>query len=91
MSSSDLPSRSDRPHRGRGSACDIDDLTARAQWLADAVHPWDGYPLEWHVEAWLIGDLSALAAVALLQSKDESPPGADEGEDEFPRGAGEDE
>ncbi len=47
------------------------DVIARGQRLADSPWPWDGFPLEWHVEAALIGDLSALAAVALLRSKDD--------------------
>jgi hypothetical protein len=49
---------------------DIHEIKARAQHLADAPLPWDGYPLEWHVEAWLIGDITALAAVAILAERE---------------------
>jgi hypothetical protein len=49
---------------------DIEEFTARAQRLADAVLPWDGYPLEWHVEAWLIGDINGLATAAILKERE---------------------
>ena len=50
--------------------CDVQGLVDRGQRLADAPWQWDGYPYEWHVEAWLIGDFSALAAVALRRSRE---------------------
>jgi hypothetical protein len=67
----DIPSRGEAPSGGEGPESYVADVIARGQRLADSPWPWDGFPLEWHVEAWLIGDLSALAAVALLRSKDE--------------------
>jgi hypothetical protein len=41
------------------------ELIARAQRLVDTPRPTGGYPLAWHVEALHVGDLNAIAAVAL--------------------------
>jgi hypothetical protein len=65
VSDPDVTGREESPGRGGGSALDVDAVIARAQWLADAHRPWDGYPLEWHVEAWMIGDLNAIAIASL--------------------------
>jgi hypothetical protein len=35
------------------------------QRLIDSPRPYDGYPLEWHVEALNVGDLTAIAMFAL--------------------------
>jgi hypothetical protein len=67
MSDRDRPPREEAPTGGEGSECDVQELIARGQRLVDSPRPWDGYPLEWHAEAWLVGDLAALAAVALLR------------------------
>ncbi|HUO75193.1 MAG TPA: hypothetical protein VMU39_30820 [Solirubrobacteraceae bacterium] len=66
----DLAARGDGPGGGDGP-CDVNELIARGQRLADAPWPYDGYPHEWHVEAWLIGDLGALASVILSRSDNE--------------------
>jgi hypothetical protein len=66
----DLPSRGGAPEEGGGSPCDVDELIERGQRLVDAPWPYDGYPYEWHVEAWLIGDLGALASVILSRSQE---------------------
>ena len=66
----DTPSRGEVPSGEMGRRY-VRGVIARGQRLADSPWPWDGFPLEWHVEAWLIGDLGALAAVALRRSEDE--------------------
>jgi hypothetical protein len=52
----------------------VADVLARAERLIDAPRPYDGYPLEWHVEAWNVGDLTAIAMVALRASSSNSAP-----------------
>jgi hypothetical protein len=46
----------------------VEDVLARAERLIDSPRPYDGYPLEWHVEALNVGDLTAIAIVALRAS-----------------------
>jgi hypothetical protein len=45
-----------------------EDVVAHAQRLIDSPRPYDGYPLEWHFEALNVGDLTAIAMVALRTS-----------------------
>jgi hypothetical protein len=49
-----------------------EDVVARAQRLIDSPRPYDGYPLEWHFEALNVGDLTAIAMVALRTSSSNS-------------------
>jgi hypothetical protein len=51
---------------------DPDDVIARAQRLIDSPLPYDGYPLEWHFEALNVGDLTAIATMALRASRSDS-------------------
>jgi hypothetical protein len=53
------------PTGGEGQLRDAQDLIARAQALIDSPRPPGGYPLEWHVEAPHVGDLPAIATIAL--------------------------
>jgi hypothetical protein len=43
----------------------VQEVVDRAQRLVDSPRPVDGYPHEWHVEARHVGDLTAIAALAL--------------------------
>jgi len=43
----------------------MEDVVARAQRLIDSPRPYDGYPFEWHFEALNVGDLTAIAIVAI--------------------------
>jgi hypothetical protein len=43
----------------------LDDVLARVQRLIEAPRPAGGYPLEWHVQVAHIGDVTALATLAL--------------------------
>jgi hypothetical protein len=73
VSDSDFPFSRRAPTEGRESLS-LQVLTARAQRLIDAPRPVRGYPLEWHVEASHVGDLTAIA-VAALRSRGSSPAG----------------
>ncbi len=50
---------------------EVQALVARVQRLADTPRPEAGYPLAWQVEAYYLGDVSALAAAALRAAKDD--------------------
>ena len=50
----------------------VEDVVLRAQRLIDSPKPYDGYPLEWHFEALNVGDLTAIAMVALRGSSSNS-------------------
>ena len=54
----------DGPSRQKRGAPSAEDLTARLQELVDS-RPTDGYPLEWAVSAYFLGDVSALATLSL--------------------------
>lgn len=62
---------------GGGSSCTAEDLIARAQHLIDVREPYDGYPLQWHLEALNVGDLTVIAAAALRQHRSSDLPSAD--------------
>jgi len=51
-----------------------DDVVDRAQRLIDSPRPYDGYPLEWYFEALNVGDLTAVAIVALRAASSTSAP-----------------
>lgn len=48
---------------------DVQALIARVQRLADTPRPEGGYPPTWQVEAFHLGDATALAAASLRASK----------------------
>jgi hypothetical protein len=50
---------------GGGPLRSVEDVLTRAERLIDSPRPYDGYPLEWHVEALNVGDLTAIAMFAL--------------------------
>jgi hypothetical protein len=64
--------RGDAPTGGGGPLHSVDDVLARAQRLIESPRPYDGYPLEWHVEALNVGDLTAIAIAALRASNSKS-------------------
>jgi hypothetical protein len=45
----------------------VQDVVARGQWLVDRPRPVGGRSLRWHVEAFYVGDLAALAVAALRE------------------------
>jgi hypothetical protein len=51
--------------RAQGPPYGANDLIGRLQQLLDTPRPVDGYPLEWFVEAWHLGDATALATLSL--------------------------
>jgi hypothetical protein len=51
------------PPRSGGKSDEVAALMARGQRLAELPRPAAGRPLAWHVEAYYLGDLAALAAV----------------------------
>jgi hypothetical protein len=53
----------------RGRARAVNAMAARGQALVDTPRPEGGYPLEWHVQAMFVGDLSALAGAAARASQ----------------------
>jgi hypothetical protein len=68
---SDLNSASSPAHpagSGPGER-DVRRVAERGQWLVDTPRPGDGHPLRWHVEAFYVGDLTALAAAALRKQR----------------------
>jgi hypothetical protein len=60
------------PDRGNRPLHSVDDVVGRAQRLIDSPQPYDGYPLDWHFEALNVGDLTAIASVALRASSSSS-------------------
>jgi hypothetical protein len=54
---------------GGGPTRGVDAVLARAQSLVDTPRPDGGRPLAWHVEAMLVGDLSAVAVAATRASR----------------------
>jgi hypothetical protein len=68
----DFGTRGGAPKRGGESLRSTEDVITRAQRLIDSPRPYDGYPLEWHFEAMNVGDLTAIASVALRSSSAES-------------------
>lgn len=58
----------DPPTGGGGPLRSVEDVVARVERLIDSPRPYDGYPLEWHFEALNVGDLTAIAMVALRAS-----------------------
>jgi hypothetical protein len=65
VSDLDSPFRSGDPRGWQGAPRSVQDLTARAQRLIDLPRPVGGYPLEWHIEALHVGDLTAIAMAGL--------------------------
>ncbi|MFZ1994599.1 MAG: hypothetical protein WAU75_10865 [Solirubrobacteraceae bacterium] len=61
---SDLTTGRGGPGGGAGLTRSVDAIIARGQALVDAPRTEAGRPLAWHVEAMLIGDLTAVAAAA---------------------------
>jgi hypothetical protein len=51
-------------------------ILARVQRLLDTPRPAGGHPLAWSVEAFYIGDLSAIAAATLRAARSRSMPGS---------------
>jgi hypothetical protein len=72
VSDFDFGTRGDAPEGGSESLRRTEDVIDRAQRLIDSPRPYDGYPLEWHFEALNVGDLTAIASVALRSSSPES-------------------
>ena len=68
----DFSVRGGAPTGGGGSLRSVEDVVARAQRLIDTPRPYDGYPLEWQFEALNVGDLTAIAMVALRASSSNS-------------------
>jgi hypothetical protein len=68
---SDLSSASSAGHpAGSGPARrHVQRVAARGQWLVDTPRPADGHDLRWHVEAFYVGDITALAAAALQKRR----------------------
>jgi hypothetical protein len=64
MSGSEISSGS-VPMRGRPEPIRLDELVSRIRTLAELERPKDGYPIEWLVEARSIGDMNAVASLAL--------------------------
>jgi hypothetical protein len=60
------------PSEEGGGLGSTEDIIARAQRLIDSPQPYDGYPLGWHFEALHVGDLTAIATVALRESSSNS-------------------
>ena len=60
------------PDGGGRSLRTAEDVVARTRRLIDSPRPYDGYPLEWHFEALNVGDLTAIATVALRASSSNS-------------------
>ncbi len=54
----------------------LDAMLARSQALVDTPRLEGGYPLAWHVEAMLVGDLPAVAVAAARASQADSGPPA---------------
>jgi hypothetical protein len=61
------------PTGGRGALRSAGDVVARAQRLIDSPRPYDGFPLDWHYEALNVGDLTAIAMVALRRPEGVEP------------------
>jgi hypothetical protein len=62
------------PRDDEGQLRSSDDVVTRAQNLIDSPRPYDGYPIEWHLEALNVGDLTAIATIALrAENKADSP------------------
>lgn len=66
---SDLSSPSSARHPvGSGPATrHVQRVAARGQRLVDTPRPVDGHDLRWQIEAFYVGDITALAAAALQQ------------------------
>ena len=70
----DFSTGGNAPDGSGGVLHSVDDVVDRAQRLIDSPRPYDGYPLEWHFEALNVGDLTAIATVALRASSSDSAP-----------------
>ena len=68
----DFSVRAGAPTGGEEPSRSVEDVVLRAQRLIDSPRPYDGYPLEWHFEALNVGDLTAIAMVALSASSSNS-------------------
>jgi hypothetical protein len=77
VSDFDLGTWGGGPKRRGESLRSTEDVITRAQRLIDSPRPYDGYPLEWHFEAMNVGDLTAIATVALRSSSSDTAPGSD--------------
>jgi hypothetical protein len=62
------------PRDDEGQLRSSDDVVTRAQRLIDSPQPYDGYPLKWHFEALNVGDLTAIATVALRAANEADSP-----------------
>jgi hypothetical protein len=69
MPSSESRGSSSTPSRASGLGCGPAEMIARLQRLLDTPRPVGGYPLEWFVEAFYLGDLTAIAALSIRSSK----------------------
>lgn len=69
MSSSQSCGGDDIPSKERGRAYTTAELIARVQRLMDTRRPAGGYPLEHIVEAYYLGDISAIAALSLRSAE----------------------
>ena len=67
MSDFEMHSGAGTPDGGARPRMDEDEVIARIERLAELQRPHDGYPPEWLVEAHFIGDMNALAALALAR------------------------
>jgi hypothetical protein len=68
---SDLSSASSagRPVGSEPARRHVQRIAARGQWLVDTPRPVGGHDPRWHVEAFYVGDITALAAAALQEQR----------------------
>lgn len=69
MSSSESCGGGGTPSGAQVSGCSMNELVARGQRIVQMSRPVDGYSLEWLVQAYHVGDLTAIATVALRCDK----------------------
>lgn len=69
MSGSDLSPGDGAPAGNAGARRDPDAVMARGQALVDARRPEGGRSLEWHIQAMLVGDFSAIVLAAARESR----------------------